>query len=242
MSAPVLASAEPTVIDLGRLRRMFARGLALLTEVVAVPALLLYLFVAAGHPMLGIVAVFCWRSVFVGGRVVAGVRVPMTCWFAFGLFLARTIAGLLVSSVSLYLLVPIVLCAAQGVFFIGSGIVRRPVLMHLAADYLEAMPDRPVLRRLFGQLSGIWGGAHLACAGLGLWALTLSSTTSVAVTGVLGLVCTLTSVGGCVGWGLWRVGRIPGLRIVCGSRPEAVPSARPDACVAATRLIERAAA
>lgn len=245
---------ESTTIDLGRLRGLFSRGLVLTGEVVVVPGVLLYLLVAAGHPMLGIAAVLGWRALFVVGRMAGGVRVPMTCWLAFGLFLARTVVGLAVSSVSVYLLVPILLCAGQGVVFLGSGLIGRPVLFHLAADYVADIPDRPALRRLFAQMSGIWGGIHLACAALGIWALTLSSGASVAVTSILGVGCTLASAGGCIGWGLWRSSRIPGLRIVCGG-PKPVPAepehtqpqhaqhlhAEPLRCLLAAQFLENAA-
>jgi hypothetical protein len=211
--------AAATLVHLGRLPAALRRGLLLIGEVVVVPGSLLYAFVAAGHPMMGILAVFAWRTALIGSRVWAGIRVPATCWLTFGLFLARTVAGIAVSSVSLYLLVPVVLCAGQGLFFIGSSFSRRPLLMRLAADYTARIPDRPELRRVFAQMCVIWGGVHLACAAMGAWALTLPSVQAVAVTSTLGLVCSLASVGGCAAWGLWRACRIPGLRVVCSDKP-----------------------
>ena len=212
------AALEPTVIHLGRLSSVLARGLLLLGEVVAVPGLLLYLFVAAGHPMAGLLAVFGWRSACIGGRLVARRSVPATCWLTFALFVTRTIAGLVVSSVSLYLVVPVVMCAGQGLFFLFSAWSDRPVLMRLANDYTEEIPDRPALRGLFAQLSGIWGGVHVICAALGAWAVTLSTEHAVAVTSALGIACAVASVGGCLLWGLWRAARIPGLRVACGEK------------------------
>jgi len=192
------------------------RGLVLLTEVVAVPGALLYALTSAGHPAAGMVAVFAWRTAWIGLRQTARGRVPTTCWFAFALFLARTIAGIAVSSVALYLLIPVALSAAQGALFLASGFTRRPLLMRLAADYTDDLPDRPRLRRVFAQMSGIWGGVHVASAAIGSWALTLPTAHAVAVTSILGVTCTVTSVGGCIAWGLWRSVRIPDLRIVYG--------------------------
>jgi hypothetical protein len=169
--------------------------------------------------MAGLVAVFAWRTACIGARVGLGVRVPTTCWLAFALFLARTAAGLAVASVSLYLVVPVVLCAGQGIFFLGSAFTRRPVMMRLAADYTAGIPDRPGLRRLFAQLCVIWGAAHVLCAGLGAGALTLPDAQAVAVTSAVGVGCTLVSVGGCAAWGLWRASQIPGLRLVCAHAP-----------------------
>lgn len=198
---------------------MVTRAALLIIEVVVVPGVLLYALISAGHAMTGLFAVFAWRTACIGGRLARGVRVPTTCWLAFALFMARTAAGLAVASVSLYLLVPVVLSAVQGVFFVASAFGRRPVMMRLAADFTVGMPDRPALRRLFAQLSAIWGVAHVLCAGLGAWALTLPDAQAVATTSVLGVACTLTSVGACAGWGLWRAARIPGLRVVCSHRP-----------------------
>jgi len=206
------------VIHLGRLRSVLSRGLLLTAEVVVVPGVLLYAAVAAGHPMLGLVIVFGWRAAWIAARARSGKRVPATCWLAFGLFLARTVAGLAVSSVGIYLLIPITLCALQGFVFLGSPLAKRPLMMRLAADYVEHLPHHPALRRLFAQLSCIWGAAHVICAGLGAWALTLSTTRAVAVTSGLGLLCTGVSVGGCIAWGLWRTGRIPGLRLAYGEK------------------------
>lgn len=188
-------------------------------EAVVVPGALLYAFVAAGHPMLGLVVVFGWRAAWIAGRAGSGTRVPATCWLAFGLFLTRTVAGLAVSSVGIYLFIPVVLCALQGLVFLGSALAGRPLMMRLAADYVDELPrEHPALRRLFAQLSGIWGGAHVLCAGLGAWALTLPTAQAVAVTSGLGLICTTASVGGCIGWALWRAGRIPGLRLAYGEK------------------------
>jgi hypothetical protein len=211
-------TAAAAVVHLGRVRSTLIRGVLLLGEVVAVPGVLLYACVVSGHPMLGLMAVFVWRSACIGARVGAGARVPTTCWFAFGLFLTRTIAGLAVGSVGLYLLIPAALCAAQGIFFLASSLAERPVMMRLAADYATEVPDHPALRRLFGQLSGIWGGVHLACALLGAWALTLATPQAIALTSMLGFVCTVASVGGCIGWGLRRTARTPGLRIAYGEK------------------------
>jgi uncharacterized membrane protein len=215
----------PAVIHLGPLRSFLARGLLILAEVVVVPGLLLYAFVTVGHPMLGLVAVFMWRIAWISSRLGKRVRVPMTCWFAFALFLSRTVAGLALDSVSLYLFVPITLCAVQGIAFLGSAASRRPLMMRLASDYTAALPQHPALRGLFAQISAIWGVVHLACAALGLWALTLATGQAVAVTGGLGLVCTVSSVGGCLGWALWRTRRIAGLRIAfrAPGRPAALP-------------------
>jgi hypothetical protein len=226
-TATPAAAHDTAVIHLGRLGPVARRGALILGEVVVVPGAILYALVLAGHPMLGLASVLCWRAGCIGSRLRAEARVPATCWLAFALFLTRALAGLAVSSVGLYLLVPVVLCAAQGLFFLCSPATRRPAMMRLAADYVGHLPDHVALRRLFAHLSGIWGGVHLLCAAVGAWALTLGTTRAVAVTSGLGLLCTSVSAGGCIAWGLWRGARTPGLRIALGNPPAApLPLAR----------------
>jgi uncharacterized membrane protein len=204
---------------------MLRRGVLLLGEAVVIPGVLLYAFAASGRPMTGLLVVLGWRIACIVGRTGARLQVPTTCWFAFALFLARVCGALAAGSVSLYLVVPVVVCALQGLFFIGSAFARRPVMMRLAADYTAEIPDQPLLRRLFSQLSATWGLVHLVCAALGAWALTLPTASAVAATSTLGIGCTVASVGGCVAWGLWRVARIPGLRVAFDEPPAPAPVA-----------------
>jgi hypothetical protein len=84
-----------------------------------------------------------------------------------------------------------------------------------------------MLRRLFAQLSGWWGLMHLACAGIGAWAVTLPTTDAVAITSGLGVLCTGGSLAGCALWGFWRAARLPGLRLVFADVPKPERSAAP---------------
>ena len=68
-TAPLATVHETSVIRLGRLRPTLARGVPLLGEVVVVPGALLYVLVAAGRPMLGLVAVFGSRAACIGARL-----------------------------------------------------------------------------------------------------------------------------------------------------------------------------
>lgn len=202
-----------TVVHLGRVPAIAARAGLLTCEITIVPSLLLYAFVEAGHAMVGLLVVLVWRTACVAGRLTLGLAVPATVWVSFGLFSARTAGGLAVSSVSLYLVVPVAVSALQGAVFLGSAFTRRPLIGRLLGDFASDIPDHPALRRLFAQLTGWWGVVHLVGAGVGGWAVTLAAPQAVAITSVLGLVCTAASLGGCALWGLWRAARIPGLRV-----------------------------
>lgn len=211
--------ASETIVHLGRVRSIAPRAAALTTEIVVVPGILLYLFVSAGHAMLGLMVVCAWRTSCIGARLALRVAVPTTAWVAFGLFAARTAGGLAASSVALYLVVPVCISALQGAVFLGSAFTARPLMGRLLRDFASSVPECPMLKRLFAQLSGWWGVVHLVCAGLGAWAVTLPATEAIAITSVLGIVCTGGSLGGCAFWGFWRASQLPGLRLVFADHP-----------------------
>lgn len=217
-----------TVVHLGRVRSIAPRAAALTTEIVVVPGILLYLFVSAGHAMLGIMVVCAWRTSCIGARLALRVAVPTTAWVAFGLFSARTIGGLAASSVALYLVVPVCISALQGAVFLASAFSAKPLMGRLVRDFASEVPECPMLKRLFGQLSGWWGAVHLVGAGVGGWAVTLPTTDAVAITSVLGVVCTGSSVAGCALWGFWRAARLPGLRLVFADVPQPAPAHAPE--------------
>ena len=219
--APAALERE-TVVHLGRVRSIAPRAAALTVEIVVVPGVLLYLFVSAGHAMLGLMVVCAWRTSCIVLRLARRIVVPATAWVAFGLFSARTIGGLAASSVALYLVVPVCISALQGAVFLGSAFTAKPLMGRLLRDFASSIPECPRLTRVFAQLSAWWGIVHLACAGVGAWAVTLPPTDAVAVTSVLGVICTGGSLAGCAFWGFWRTAQLPGLRVVFRDVPPVV--------------------
>lgn len=213
-----------TVVHLGRVRSIAPRAAVLTTEIVVVPGVLLLLFVSAGHAMLGLMVVCAWRTACIGTRLALRVAVPATAWVAFAMFSARTVGGLAASSVALYLVVPVCTSAAMGAVFLASAFTTRPLMGRMLRDFASSVPECPTLTRLFGQLSGWWGGVHLVCAAVGVWAVTLPATEAVAITSALGVVCTGGSLGGCVLWGFWRASRLSALRLVFADVPAEHPA------------------
>jgi hypothetical protein len=224
---PTFTSTDPDVgadatIHLGRLTPTVVNGIWLVVETVVVPAILLFAFVGAGHDMAGLVTVFGWRSACILARWSRGHRVPATVWMAFALFAARTVSSLAVTSVAVYLWQPVIMSALTGGMFVVAAFGKRPLTLRLAHDFVHLpapVAANPRVRHLFRDLTLILGVTHLASAFVCAWAMRLPTDATVAVHGGLGVACSLVSVGGCVGWGLWRVSRIPALRVRLGDAP-----------------------
>lgn len=214
-----------TTVYLGRPGRALLNAAWLLAEVVLIPTVLLYLFVAAGRPMLGLAVVFAWRTGCIAVRWIRGHRVPATVWVAFGIFAARTGFSLAASSVALYLWQPVFMTAAMGTVFILTAFTARPLIQRLAHDYVTLPPavtsDRRV-RATFRDLTLLWGGLHVACAGIAAWSMRFPVEATVAIHGAVGAGTTVAAVTGCVLWGVWRASRIPGLRLVRAAPPATV--------------------
>lgn len=231
-SEDAVPAAGDAVVYVGRLRTTIGHAAWLVIETVVIPAAMLYLLVRGGHGMPGLVAVFAWRSACILCRRARGHRVPATVWMAFGMFAARTALGLAVTSVAVYLWQPIVMSAVMGATFTVTALGPKPLTMRLAHDFIhlpESLAATPRVRNLFRDLAMIWGAVHLTCAATGAWAMGLPSATTVAVNGALGVTCTVVSVGGCVGWGLWRVSRIQGVRVRLADAP-VCPLTRRSVC------------
>ncbi|MBO0843887.1 MAG: hypothetical protein J2P22_00520 [Nocardioides sp.] len=222
-------TSADTTIHLGRLAPTLLHGLWLVAETVVVPAILLFPFVRARHDMIGLLAVLAWRSSCIFARWLRGARVPATVWMAFALFAARTVSSLAVTSVVVYLWQPIILSVLTGGMFVVAAFGTRPLTMRLAHDFVHlpaSVTANPRVRHLFRDLTLIYGVVHLASAAVGAWAMRLPPDATVAVHGGLGVACTVVSVGVCVGWGLSKVSRIPGLRVRLGEAPvSSVPRA-----------------
>jgi hypothetical protein len=215
-------SGADATIHVGRPMPAALDGLWLVAETVVVPAIVLFQFVRAGHDMVGLLAVLGWRSACILVRWIRGHRVPATVWMAFGLFAVRTVASLAATSVAVYLWQPIALSLLTGALFVVAAFGERPLTMRLAHDFVHlpgSVAANPRVRHLFRDLTLIFGAVHLGSAAVGAWAMRLPADTTVAVHGGLGVACTGVTVGACIGWGLWKVSRIPGLRVRLGDAP-----------------------
>ena len=223
MSTPsslvLLARPDPAVeqiVELGTVSGAVRRGVLLVLETVLVPMTLLLVGLAVGGPNAGFGLVLAWRLGLPALRLLLGVRVPSAVWLSGGIFALRVVPAWLTASVTVYLWQPIILSALLGAFFLGSGVIGHPVTLRLTGDVVR-LPGQFVadarVRRIFGEVAVIWGVVHIVCAGLGALFMRLPTSSAVVAQGCLGVVYTVGSTAGAIGWGVHRLRRVPGLRL-----------------------------
>lgn len=209
------------VIELGDLRPTLLRGARLLLETAIVPTLLLYACMLTVGPFSGLVAVLGWCVLTVSFRIATARRVHGTLLLVLTMLAARTGVALALSSVYVFLLQPIAGSMLMAVLFIGSALIGRPITMRLAQDFVH-LPDRLVgderVRRMFVQVSLLWGVSRLLDAGMSLGVLHFGITAGVFSRGVFSGLLTALSIGVCAYFGWTRLHRIEGVALRFGAR------------------------
>lgn len=204
------------VIELGDLRPTLVRGVRLLLETVVVPTLLLYCFMLTVGAFDGLLAVLGWCVLTVAVRVSTVRRVPGTILLVLTMLAARAAIALALSSVYVFLLQPIAGSMLMAVLFIGSALIGRPITMRLAQDFVH-LPERLVgdarVRRMFVQVSLLWGLSRLLDAGMSLGVLHFGLAAGVFSRGVFSGMLTAMSIGACAYFGWSRLHRIEGVRV-----------------------------
>jgi hypothetical protein len=155
-----------------------------------------------------------WAYVAVLRRVLAGRPVPALLVLATLGLTVRTVVGLASGSTFAYFVQPVATTVALAAVFLGSVLIGRPVIGHLAHDFCPITPevaDRPAVVRLFAGLTVLWAGVHLVTA-----AATLSMLVSMPVTTFVAVktVACLAITGGAVVITIWwalRTARREGL-------------------------------
>jgi hypothetical protein len=218
--------AAEQVIDLGHLPAAARRGTRLLLETVVVPTLLLYAGMVTVGAVAGLAAVLGWCALTVAVRIVTVGRVPGVLLLAVTMLVGRTAVALALSSVYVYLLQPVVGSMFMATLFIGSALIGRPITLRLAQDFVHLpallTEDRRV-RRMFVQVSLLWGVSRLLDAGLSLGVLHWGVAAGVFSRGVFSGLLTALSVGACAYWGWSRLQRIEGLRFSFAAPRRPVP-------------------
>jgi hypothetical protein len=215
------------VIDLGHLRPTVMNGLRLLMETVVVPTLLLYVCMLTIGGIAGLVAVLIWCALTVAVRLTTVRRVPGTLLLALTMLVGRTSIALALSSVYVYLLQPVAGSMVMAVLFIGSALIGRPITLRLAQDFVH-LPTGLVtdsrVRKMFVQVSLLWGVSRLLDAGMSLGVLHFGVAAGIFSRGVFSGLLTALSVGVCSYWGWSRLRRIDGVRFRFGT-PAPAPAA-----------------
>lgn len=111
---------------------------------------------------------------------------------------ARTVVALLTGSMVLYFIQPTVATALVGLVFVGSAVIRRPLVERLILDVVpldEATRAHPVLRRFFTQVTLLWAFTSMINFAITLWVLlSHSATTFVVVKSMLGPITTVVTI------------------------------------------------
>lgn len=208
------------VIELGHLRHSALNGLRLLAETAVVPTLLLYGCMVTVGSVAGLAAVLGWCALVVGIRLVVYRRVPGVLLLAGLMLVARTSIALALSSVYVYLLQPVAGSMLMALLFIGSALIGRPITLRLAQDFVH-LPVRlvadPRVRRMFVQVSLLWGVSRLLDAGMSLGVLHWGIALGIFSRGVFSGLLTALSIGVCAYWGWSRLKRIEGVRFRFGA-------------------------
>jgi hypothetical protein len=217
------------VIELGHLRPAVAKALRLLLETAVIPTMLLYVCMLTVGQMWGLVAVLAWCFFTVGVRMVTVRRIPGTLMLCIAMLVGRTSLALALSSIYVYLLQPVAGSVLMAILFIGSALLGRPITMRLAQDFVH-LPVRLVAdrrcRRMFVQVSLLWGMSRLLDAGMSIGVLHWGLAAGIFSRGFFSGALTALSVLVCAYWGWSRLRKIPGVEFRLGTPlPQAEPAA-----------------
>lgn len=211
------AATEPQhhhVVELAKLKPTLIRGALLMLETAVIPTLLLYACTVTVGGLWGLVAVLGWCALTVSARLTMRQRVPTMLLFAVGGLVGRTTLALLFSNVYVYLFKPIAGSLCMALLFLGSAAIGKPVTMALAKDFV-ALPsqlfrDRRV-RRIFINVSLIWGVSRLIDVAMSVGFLQLSLDAGILSRGVLSTLLTVATIAVCAIWGWRRIRQVPGV-------------------------------
>jgi hypothetical protein len=161
------AGAAPKLAKGPILAAVARRGIPNLVEATLFPAILFVVVLAVIGTGAAMIAVLAWSYGAILRRVLRGRRVPAILVLATLGLTIRTLVGLASGSTFAYFVQPIATTVALAVLFIGSVIVGRPVIGHLADDFCPISPEvatRPAVLRLFAGLTVLWAVVHVLTA------------------------------------------------------------------------------
>jgi hypothetical protein len=168
-------SAESVVfLELPPLRPAALNALRLVAETVLVPTAVFAAVDARAGLVPGLIASLAWCWLAVGVRWWRGRCLPGTLLMSTVVYTARTAVSLVMASAFVYLAQPAVGSLVMGLLFGVTCFGGRPLAMRLARDFIQ-MPshllDRCSVRRMFRDVSLIWGFSRAGAGALSLGAL-----------------------------------------------------------------------
>lgn len=182
------------------------RGLPNIIEATVVPAVLFFFAMTTAGAKVAMALVLAWTYGAILRRVARKRPVPAVLLLATLGLTVRTFVGIVSGSVFAYFLQPIATTVVLAAVFLGSVLMRRPVVARLAHDFCPLAPDvarRPAVVRLFVGLTLLWSGVHLLTAATTFGMLiSMPAATFVMVKTVGCLAITLAAVVITVTWAL----------------------------------------
>jgi hypothetical protein len=145
--------------EIPRLRDLARHALPHVLEGTIIPFAVFYLALWEWGTMVGIVAALAWSWAALGYRVVRRRSVSGLLLIGIAGFTARSLIGLASGSAFVYFLQPSLATACVGAAFLFSIPAGRPLAERLARDFVPFPPGylkRPVIRRVFMQITAIW--------------------------------------------------------------------------------------
>jgi hypothetical protein len=202
---PDTGTGEPElVIEIGEWRPAVLRALRLFLETVAVPTALLFVLLHTVGLVAALVAVISWGVLSVSVRWIAGQHMPGTLLLCVAMLCGRAGLALALSSALVYLLQPVLGSVLMALIFLGSAAFGRPITMRLARDFVSLpaqLLHRRGVKRMFTEVSLMWGGSRLVDAGMSLLFLRFGLDAGLLSRGVLSGVLSALTILTCVFWG-----------------------------------------
>ena len=156
------------------LRAVARHALPHVIEATLIPLALFYLTLWIFGKWPALMSALVWSVGAIACRVAWRRRVPGILILGTLTLTVRTGIALASGSIFVYFLQPIVVSLVLAVAFIFSLMLSQSLVGRLAADFCPLPPgvaDRPRVRRLFRQLSVLWGFLNMATAAVTLWLL-----------------------------------------------------------------------
>jgi hypothetical protein len=147
-------------------------------EGVVVPLALFYGCLTLFGFRAAIVAALAWSLAAFGARLVWGQRPSAILVLGTVFLIFRTAVSFASGSAFLYFVQPSAASILTAFIFVGSAIVKRPIIERMARELCPLQPElfqRPAVQRFFVQISLLWAAVLLSQAAITIWLLLSTS-------------------------------------------------------------------
>jgi intracellular septation protein A len=193
-------------IQLPPLRPAILRGGRMLMESAVLPTLAFACFLHLSGLRAALIASLAVVYLSIGFRVIRERHLPGVLMIAAGIGSGRTAIAIATSSTFFYFASPLVTAAITAALFLGSALMGRPVAARIVTDFVH-LPDhlrtRLTVRKMFRDVSLIWGLSRAFGALVGLQLLHFGTNAALLARGVIAPIITIAAIALCISWG-WR--------------------------------------